>query len=112
MEEILREAYSHPAVEGIIMFSGPAAAGFNDTTQLADHNFNNTAAGDVVDKLIDEWRSNIIDAKTDSQGVFETTLFHGEYEVTVTNPSNSNNSISSRIKVGKDEEKIFHLRVD
>ncbi|AES91927.2 glycosyl hydrolase family 10 protein [Medicago truncatula] len=51
-EEILREAYSHPAVEGIIMFVGPAQADFINT-QLADANFKNTPTGDVVDKLID-----------------------------------------------------------
>ena len=28
MEEILREAYSHPAVEGIIIFAGPEVIGF------------------------------------------------------------------------------------
>ncbi|KEH15298.1 glycosyl hydrolase superfamily protein, putative [Medicago truncatula] len=39
--EILREAYSYPAVEGIIMFVGPAQAGFINT-QLADANFKNT----------------------------------------------------------------------
>ncbi|RHN64341.1 putative endo-1,4-beta-xylanase [Medicago truncatula] len=53
-EEILREAYSHPAVEGIIMFVGPAQADFINT-QLADANFKNTPTGDVVDKLIGEW---------------------------------------------------------
>jgi hypothetical protein len=52
-EEILREAYSHPAVEGIIMFVGPTQAGFIKT-QLADANFKNTPTGDVVVKLIGE----------------------------------------------------------
>lgn len=52
-EEILREAYSHPAVEGIIMFVGPTQAGFIKT-QLADANFKNTPIGDVVVKLIGE----------------------------------------------------------
>ncbi|CAB4290702.1 unnamed protein product [Prunus armeniaca] len=54
LEEILRVGFSHPAVEEIIMFVGPLAAGFNVTT-LADKNLKNTPAGDVVDKLLDEW---------------------------------------------------------
>ncbi|CAB4321022.1 unnamed protein product [Prunus armeniaca] len=51
--EILRVGFYHPAVEEIIMFVGPLAAGFNVTT-LADKNLKNTPAGDVVDKLLDE----------------------------------------------------------
>ncbi|PNX75545.1 endo-1,4-beta-xylanase A-like protein, partial [Trifolium pratense] len=54
LEDILRESYSHPAVQGIIMFQGPAQAGFVYTL-LADANFKNTPSGDVVDKLINEW---------------------------------------------------------
>ena len=41
LEDILREGYSHPAVKGIIMFAGPAAANFMEMP-LADINFNNT----------------------------------------------------------------------
>ncbi|KAL0660263.1 hypothetical protein Bca4012_080848 [Brassica carinata] len=48
MEEILREAYSHPAVEGIIIFAGPELT-------LADKDFSNTETGDVIDKLLKEW---------------------------------------------------------
>ncbi|KAG4982820.1 hypothetical protein JHK87_027569 [Glycine soja] len=53
LEEILREAYSHPVVEGIIMFFGPAQVCFNCMT-LAYETFINTPAGDVVDNLIQE----------------------------------------------------------
>ncbi|KAL4615232.1 hypothetical protein ACB092_07G108800 [Castanea dentata] len=53
LEDILREGCSHPVVKGIIMFAGPAAANFMEMP-LADINFNNTSAGDVVDKLLRE----------------------------------------------------------
>nr|KYP75278.1 Endo-1,4-beta-xylanase [Cajanus cajan] len=85
LEEILREGYSHPGVEGIIMFSGPAQAGFNDTT-LADENFKNTPAGDVVDKLIQEWRTGSLVATADDRGFVDISLHHGDYDVTVKNP--------------------------
>ncbi|XP_028222219.1 endo-1,4-beta-xylanase 5-like isoform X1 [Glycine soja] len=85
LEEVLREAYSHPAVEGIIMFSGPAQAGFNATT-LADETFKNTAAGDVVDKLIQEWGTGPNIATADSRGIVDISLHHGDYDVTVTHP--------------------------
>ncbi|KAG5074971.1 hypothetical protein JHK84_056202 [Glycine max] len=79
LEEVLREAYSHPAVEGIIMFSGPAQAGFNATT-LADETFKNTAAGDVVDKLIQEWGTGPNIATADSRGIVDISLHHGDYD--------------------------------
>ncbi|KAK4788540.1 hypothetical protein SAY86_019859 [Trapa natans] len=100
LEDVLREAYAHPAVQGIVMFSGPAAAGFNETT-LTDMDFNNTPNGDVIDKLIGEWRSDIQGAETDSEGLFDVALFSGEYEVTVTHPHphGDKSSAPSRIQV-------------
>ena len=53
MKKILRETYSYPTVEGIIMFFGPAQVCFNCMT-LAYETFINTPAGDVVDNLIQE----------------------------------------------------------
>ncbi|XP_028767204.1 endo-1,4-beta-xylanase 5-like isoform X4 [Neltuma alba] len=85
VEEILREAYAHPAVEGIITFSGPAIAGFKDM-QLVDENFHNTPVGDVVDKLLNEWKSGSVQAKADSRGFVDVSLFHGDYDVTVIHP--------------------------
>ncbi|GAU45000.1 hypothetical protein TSUD_87910 [Trifolium subterraneum] len=84
-EEILREGYSHPAVQGIIMFVGPKQAGF-DSTLLTDENFKNTSIGDVVDKLIREWETGSHTAVADSKGVTDISLHHGDYDVTVTHP--------------------------
>jgi GH35 family endo-1,4-beta-xylanase len=84
-EEILREAYSHPAVQGIIMFLGPTPSGFV-YTPLADANFQNTPIGDVVDKLIKEWGSGPKTAIADSRGIVDISLHHGDYDVTVTHP--------------------------
>ncbi|KAF2294412.1 hypothetical protein GH714_010785 [Hevea brasiliensis] len=89
LEQVLREGYSHPGVEGIIMFVGPAIAGFNVTT-LADKDFKNTPSGDVVDKLIDEWKPKPTEIKADSEGSIEVSLFHGDYNITIKDPvSNS-----------------------
>ncbi|KAL2324284.1 hypothetical protein Fmac_023342 [Flemingia macrophylla] len=98
LEEVLREAYSHPGVEGIIMFSGPAQAGFNDTT-LADENFKNTPAGDVVDKLIREWGTGPHTCTADDRGFVDISLHHGDYDVTVTNPlTHSSRTLSLSVK--------------
>lgn len=84
-EEVLREAYSHPSVQGIIIFAGPEQAGFYGTL-LADRNFQNTLTGNVVDKLINEWRTEPQKAIADSRGIVDISLHHGEYDVIVTNP--------------------------
>jgi hypothetical protein len=105
LEEVLREGYSHPAVQGIIMFVGPITAGFNVTT-LADKNFNNTPSGDVVDRLIAEWKTGPLETTTDDQGFIDVSLFHGDYEVTAEdNVTNSSTTLS--FKVTKAEPHAF-----
>lgn len=83
-EEILREAFSHPAVSGVIIFGGPEVSGFD--VMLADEEFENTEIGDVVDELIDEWTSGVEENRANSEGVFEVFLFHGDYIATIKNP--------------------------
>ncbi|KAJ6905758.1 hypothetical protein NC652_023499 [Populus alba x Populus x berolinensis] len=97
LEQILREGYCHHAVKGIIMFAGPATAGFNATT-LVDKDFKNTPSGDVVDKLIDEWRTKPTETKADGEGYFEMSLFHGDYNITIKNPvTNCSTTLSYRL---------------
>lgn len=100
MEEVLREAYSHPAVEGIITFAGPESAGFKEMP-LVDKDFRNTPAGDVVDKLLAEWKCETLETISYSEGSFEISLFHGDYDVTAQHPV-SNFSTSINFKVTKD----------
>ncbi|XP_062106871.1 endo-1,4-beta-xylanase 5-like [Humulus lupulus] len=112
LEEILREGYAHPAVQGIIMFAGPAYAGFNSTV-LADQNFKNTPAGDVVDKLIQEWKSGADqETRTDGQGFIDVSLSHGDYDLTVKHPF-TNSSARLSLRVGKDKPlEIIHVSID
>ncbi|XAR53038.1 Endo-1,4-beta-xylanase [Bertholletia excelsa] len=85
LEEIMREAYSHPAVKGIIVWSGWKPTGCSNMC-LTDNNFNNLPAGDVVDKLIREWKTQHLKGTTDVDGVFEQDVFCGKYSVTVLDP--------------------------
>ncbi|CAH2051938.1 unnamed protein product [Thlaspi arvense] len=121
MEEILREAYSHPAVKGIILYAGPEVSGFNKLT-LADKDFKNTETGDLIDKLLKEWQqepeeiSIQYDEHNDEEeegGQIigfspEISLLHGHYTVTVTNPSMKNFSTSFSFEVTKE---MGHLQV-
>ncbi|KAL0365173.1 UNVERIFIED_CONTAM: Endo-1,4-beta-xylanase 5-like [Sesamum angustifolium] len=102
LEEVMREAFSHPAVEGIIVWGGWKPTGCNQTCLtdknydvlpkgcavmcLIDSNFKNLPAGDVVDKLINEWKTSNVTGVTDGDGVFEHRVFLGEYSVTYSHP--------------------------
>ncbi|PKA59901.1 Adenylyl-sulfate kinase, chloroplastic [Apostasia shenzhenica] len=94
LEEILREGFSHPAVQGIVMWAGWHAEGCNRMC-LTDNNFRNLPTGDVVDKLIGEWRSEKIVATTDDDGFFKAHLFHGEHEIEISHPSANQISVKS-----------------
>ncbi|KAI5058245.1 hypothetical protein GOP47_0026415 [Adiantum capillus-veneris] len=55
LEDILREAFSHPAVEGIVMWTAWEPNGCYRMC-LTDNNMANLATGDVVDALLREWQ--------------------------------------------------------
>ena len=101
----MREAYSHPAVKGIIIFAGPEVSGFDKLT-LADKYFNNTATGDVIDKLLKEWQQSseipkifMTDSENDEE---EVSLLHGHYNVNVSHPWMKNMSTSFSLEVTKE----------
>lgn len=110
LEEVLREGYSHPAVQGIVMFAGPELAGFKDMP-LADMDLKNTPAGDVVDKLLGEWKTGTLKTTADDRGFIDVSLFHGDYDVTVKHPV-TNSSTTLSFTVTKDIPKgFFNLQV-
>ncbi|MQL70206.1 hypothetical protein Taro_002517, partial [Colocasia esculenta] len=87
LEQVLREAHAHPAVGGIVLWSGWRPFGCN--TCLTDNEFRNLPTGDVVDALIREWGTHQLVGTADDRGVFEARLFHGDYEVTVSHPASN-----------------------
>ncbi|MBA0863461.1 hypothetical protein Goshw_021395 [Gossypium schwendimanii] len=100
LEQVLREGHSHPGVSGMIIWSAWNPNGCYRMC-LTDNNFKNLATGDVVDKLLKEWGIKAtVEGKTDAAGFFEASLFHGEYEVKISDPVEAaNSSVSQRFKV-------------
>ncbi|KAK1300285.1 hypothetical protein QJS10_CPB13g00523 [Acorus calamus] len=112
LEEVLREGYAHPSIQGIVMWAGWRAEGCPRMC-LTDNNFKNLPTGDVVDKLISEWKTHPITGVTDMDGVFEATLFHGDYDVLIEHPS-LNSSLAQSFQVSQDEtqqEPTFHVKL-
>ncbi|KAM0892887.1 hypothetical protein ACQ4PT_025465 [Festuca glaucescens] len=86
LEDVLREGYGHPNVEGIVMWAAWHKHGCY-VMCLTDKDFNNLPAGNLVDKLIAEWKTHPEAATTDADGVAQLDLVHGDYSFTVTHPS-------------------------
>lgn len=84
LEMILHELYSHPAVQGIVLWASMGPNGKCYFMCMTGLDYKNTVAGDVVDKFISEFiKVADTNGTTDANGVFEASLFHGEYEASV-----------------------------
>lgn len=83
MEQVLREGFSHPFVNGIMLWTALHPNGCYQMC-LTDNNLQNLPAGDVVDKLLKEWETGELKGKTDEHGSYSFFGFLGEYKATVT----------------------------
>lgn len=97
------EAHAHPKVNGIVMWGGWKPEGCYRMC-LTDNNFKNLPTGDVVDKLLKQWGSMPLSARTDSEGFLEASLFHGNYKVKVNHPGLENLSLDQSFEVAPTEE--------
>ncbi|KAK7264164.1 hypothetical protein RJT34_31768 [Clitoria ternatea] len=97
-ELVLREAHAHPSVKGIVMWTAWSPQGCYKIC-LTDNNFKNLPAGDVVDKLISEWKVEKLSGTTDQNGLLEATLFHGDYEMKINHPLKNNYTFTHHIQV-------------
>ncbi|KAK3028677.1 hypothetical protein RJ639_037857 [Escallonia herrerae] len=91
LEVVLREGFSHPAVNGIMLWTALHPYGCYEMC-LTDNNLRNLPAGDVVDKLLKEWHTGVVGGQTDDHGSFSFDGFLGEYKVTVSYANKTANS--------------------
>ncbi|GFP99407.1 probable endo-1 4-beta-xylanase c [Phtheirospermum japonicum] len=105
LEQILNEVHSHPGVQGIIIWAAWSPQGCYRMC-LTDNNFNNLATGNVVDKFISRLShaNDFISATTDSNGFYEGSLYHGEYEVKIAHPNGDQFFELRRIDVVPEEK--------
>ena len=97
LEEILREVYSHPGVQGIVMWAAWNPQGCW-VMCLTDNNFKNLPTGDVVDKLMAEWglQNDVVTGQANAYGFYEASLFHGDYQVRIAHPQLNSSSLSTQ----------------
>ena len=102
LEAVYRTAYSHPSVEGIIMWvlwAGNSWIGPNAGLARLDWNLN--AAGKRYAALMAEWSTNA-SGVTNADGVFAFRGFHGEYTVTVRGDSQQTAQKKWQLAPGKE----------
>ena len=83
LEEVLREGFAHPAVDGIMLWTAMGANASCYQMCLTDANFTNLPAGDVVDRLLEEWQTREVLGATNDRGSFNFSAFLGEYKLSV-----------------------------
>uniref|UniRef100_A0A2N9HCS1 GH10 domain-containing protein n=1 Tax=Fagus sylvatica TaxID=28930 RepID=A0A2N9HCS1_FAGSY len=94
LEIVLREGFSHPSVNGIMLWTALHPNGCYEMC-LTDSNFQNLPAGDVVDKLLKELQTGVVEGQTDDHGSYSFYGFLGEYQVSVTYGNRRANSTFS-----------------
>ncbi|KAH9602290.1 hypothetical protein KSS87_012968, partial [Heliosperma pusillum] len=109
LEDVLREGYSHPAVQGIVIWPTPPSTADSQMC-LTDQNFKNTPNGDIVDRLIKEWSSKPLEMTANLQGFSEAMLLHGDYEVSVRHP-NISSSTNVKLKVSEKSPDFVQLEI-
>ncbi|KAL8556414.1 hypothetical protein ACS0TY_004019 [Phlomoides rotata] len=94
LETVLRESFSHPSVNGIMLWTALHPSGCYQMC-LTDDNFRNLPAGDTVDSLLKEWQTGVVKGETGDHGVFNFSGFLGEYKITVEYSNRRTNSTLS-----------------
>ncbi|KAL6637585.1 hypothetical protein ACP70R_025157 [Stipagrostis hirtigluma subsp. patula] len=99
LEVMLREAYAHPAVEGVMLWGFWELFMSRDDAHLVDAEGEVNEAGRRLLQLKREWLTHA-HGHADDNGEFRFRGFHGEYHVDVTTPSGK---FSQKFTVDKDD---------
>ncbi|GAB2228305.1 hypothetical protein Drorol1_Dr00010137 [Drosera rotundifolia] len=103
LEVILREAFAHPAVEGIMLWGFWELSMSRENSWLVDAEGNINEAGIRYLELKKEWLTNT-HGLVDQQGEFSFQGFHGTYEVEIVTPSKT---VSKTFVVDKGESPLI-----
>ncbi|XP_059311261.1 endo-1,4-beta-xylanase 5-like isoform X2 [Lycium ferocissimum] len=109
LEEIMREAFAHPAVKGMMIWIGWTPDECNEMC-LLNSKLQNSPSGEVVDKLLAEWKTTKLKGISGNSGSFEVKLFHGDYDVTVYNPYTGAN-VTKEVQVYDDKSETMDVSI-
>ncbi len=83
LEDFFRVAFSHPSVEGILMWGFWEDQHWHDDCHIVNSDWTLNAAGVRYEAIMDEWTTND-STVTDSNGNADFHGFYGKYSVTLT----------------------------
>lgn len=106
LETFFRSAYSHPAVDGIMLWGFWTGAHWKGSNAaLIDLDWNLNAAGKRFEALLSEWTSNET-TSTQADGTARARVFHGEYEIRVTGPDGLSSITQIEVRAGAGEKTV------
>lgn len=106
LELVYRTAYSHPAVEGIMMWVFWAGASWRGPNcGLARRDWTLNEAGKRFEALMSEW-STTASGRCDTAGVFAFDGYHGDYAVTIKGPGDSASHQTFTLAVGRGSQTV------
>uniref|UniRef100_A0A7N0UWB9 GH10 domain-containing protein n=1 Tax=Kalanchoe fedtschenkoi TaxID=63787 RepID=A0A7N0UWB9_KALFE len=108
LDQVLREGYAHPAVNGMIMWTAIHPYGCYQMC-LTDQNFKNLPTGEAVDKLIEEWQTGKIEGFTDDHGTYSFFGFLGEHGVTIEHANVTQSSTLALARAGPHEARHVYI---
>ncbi|CAA2997949.1 endo-1,4-beta-xylanase A-like [Olea europaea subsp. europaea] len=82
LTQLIKEFHTHPAIHDIIMWGSMSTKGCWKMC-FTDKNFSNLPTGNALDNIMKVWRHEGFASTTDAYGYFNTSLFHGDYEVEI-----------------------------
>nr|XP_016441770.1 PREDICTED: probable endo-1,4-beta-xylanase C [Nicotiana tabacum]XP_016441771.1 PREDICTED: probable endo-1,4-beta-xylanase C [Nicotiana tabacum] len=103
LNDIMWELHAHPAVSGIIIWSPWQPQGCYKMC-LTDNDFKNLPTGDVVDNFMRQLSHEGLIGTTNDNGYFETSLYHGDYEVIIKHPTTRDQSFTHSFNVAKSQK--------
>ncbi len=111
LELVYRTAYSHPAVEGIVMWVVWAGASWRGPNAgLAHRDWTLNEAGKRYEALMSEW-STETSGDSSTAGAFAFRGFHGDYDVTVTPQQGEAVTRSVKVAPGPEPQTVT-IRLD
>ncbi|KAJ0759506.1 putative endo-1,4-beta-xylanase [Helianthus annuus] len=109
--EILRESFCHAAVKAIVIWTGASIDGC-DVMCMTNEKLENTPVGDLIDRLMEEWKTGNIEVVSDSKGISRVSVFNGRYEVTVVDPvTDVSSSVTFKVDKVSIPDGNVHLQV-
>ncbi len=110
LEDFYRIAFSHPAVQGILMWGFWENSHWRKNCHIVNADWTLNEAGRRYEALLKEWTTNT-EGITDPNGVLSFRGFHGTYKITIVPVEGAPATVSVDLPPG-DQPAAYRIRLD